>query len=295
MASDLLRSVSDTALWVASYRAHESERPDALFHDPWARRLAGERGEALGRSIPLSDQAEWAIIVRTAVFDEVVLQRVAEGADAVLDLAAGLHTRPYRLALPPSLLWIEVDLPVIIDYKEEVLAGERPVCRLERVRLDLADAEARQALFASVAARCRSALVLSEGLMIYLRPDSAAGLAEDLHRPGSFRWWFMDLDSPHLQRFMQRAWGKTLDQGEAHLRFAPAEGPEFFRPHGWRPVRRYSFLEESRRLGRDTPRIRMLRALGKLAPPSWRNGILRLATADLLERIERPSPRSVRP
>lgn len=290
MATDLLRNVSDTALWVASYRANESERPDALFHDPWARKLAGERGFALGRSIPLSDQAEWAIIVRTAVFDEVVLQLVAEGADAVLDLAAGLHTRPYRLPLPPSLLWVEVDLPEIVGYKEEILAGERPVCLLERVRLDLAHTEARQALLASVAERCRSALVLSEGLMIYLRPEDAAGLALDLHRPGSFRWWFMDLDSPHLLRFMERTWGTTLAQGEAHLRFAPEEGPEFFRPHGWRPARRYSFLEESHRLGRDTPRIRMLRSLGRLAPPSWRNGILQLATADLLERIERRGP-----
>jgi len=38
--------VSDTALCVAVYRAEESERPDALFKDPLARRLAGERGRS---------------------------------------------------------------------------------------------------------------------------------------------------------------------------------------------------------------------------------------------------------
>src|SRR5437773_1190282 len=42
-----IRSVSDTALWVAMYRAYESERADALFSDPYARRLAGPRGEAI--------------------------------------------------------------------------------------------------------------------------------------------------------------------------------------------------------------------------------------------------------
>ncbi len=36
-----LRHVSDTALWVAMYRALEWERPDALVRDPWARQLAG--------------------------------------------------------------------------------------------------------------------------------------------------------------------------------------------------------------------------------------------------------------
>jgi O-methyltransferase involved in polyketide biosynthesis len=40
----LIRNVSDTARWVAMYRAQESARPDALFHDPWAERLGGDRG-----------------------------------------------------------------------------------------------------------------------------------------------------------------------------------------------------------------------------------------------------------
>ena len=39
-----IHGISDTARWVAYFRARESERPDALFHDPYAGRLAGERG-----------------------------------------------------------------------------------------------------------------------------------------------------------------------------------------------------------------------------------------------------------
>jgi O-methyltransferase involved in polyketide biosynthesis len=39
----LIRNVSDTALWVAVYRARETDRPDAVFRDPYARRLAGAR------------------------------------------------------------------------------------------------------------------------------------------------------------------------------------------------------------------------------------------------------------
>jgi O-methyltransferase involved in polyketide biosynthesis len=40
-----IENVSDTARWVAMYRALESDRPDAHFHDPYARLLAGERGD----------------------------------------------------------------------------------------------------------------------------------------------------------------------------------------------------------------------------------------------------------
>src|SRR5690348_16508298 len=95
-----IRNVSDTALWVAIYRAMESERRDAIFHDPYARRLGGERGEAIVRSMPGGAATAWPMIVRTAVMDEIVLRCVQAGAKTVLNLAAGLDARPFRLDLP---------------------------------------------------------------------------------------------------------------------------------------------------------------------------------------------------
>lgn len=110
----LIRNISDTARWVAMYRAMESERPDALFHDPYARRLAGERGEQIASTISERQLPAWAYMARTLNFDQLILGEVARGADMVINLAAGLDTRPYRLDLPPSLQWIEVDLPELI-------------------------------------------------------------------------------------------------------------------------------------------------------------------------------------
>jgi O-methyltransferase involved in polyketide biosynthesis len=65
MPEPLIRSISDTARWVAYHRATESDRPDAIFRDPHAHSLAGERGELIGRK--LKDNA-WAIAVRTYSF-----------------------------------------------------------------------------------------------------------------------------------------------------------------------------------------------------------------------------------
>src|SRR5881397_3992016 len=76
-ASGTIQHVSDTARWVALYRAMESERPDALFHDPYARRLAGARGEQILASLPKGRTWAWAMIVRTAVMDELILRAVA--------------------------------------------------------------------------------------------------------------------------------------------------------------------------------------------------------------------------
>src|SRR5207302_1890134 len=164
-----IEHVSDTARWVALYRAMESERPDALFRDPYARKLAGERGERIVASMRRGRAWAWPMIVRTAVLDELILRAIErDGVDTVLNLAAGLDTRPYRLPLPPALRWIEADFPDVIAYKQGQLNPERPVCVLERVGIDLTDAGRRRALFARIGTAARQALVVSEGLLIYL-------------------------------------------------------------------------------------------------------------------------------
>src|SRR5712691_1531992 len=120
------------------YRAMESQRPDALFHDPYAQRLAGRQGEQIITSLPWARQWAWPMIVRTAVMDELILRAIErDGVGTVVNLAAGLDTRPYRLPLAPSLRWIEVDFPNVIAYKKEQLASERPRCALEHVGIDL--------------------------------------------------------------------------------------------------------------------------------------------------------------
>jgi O-methyltransferase involved in polyketide biosynthesis len=69
----------------------------------------------------------------------------------VVNLAAGLDTRPYRMELPASLKWIELDLPEVLAYKEELLSAEKPACTLGRVRVDLSDADVRRSLLGGLA------------------------------------------------------------------------------------------------------------------------------------------------
>jgi methyltransferase (TIGR00027 family) len=235
--------ISDTARWVAVYRAMETERPDAHFRDPYARRLAGAQGEAIVRSIRGGKAMSWAMVVRTAVLDEMILRAVSRGADLVLNLAAGLDTRPYRL-----------DLPGISDYKEEQLRGEVPRCALERVRLDLTDLEARRALFARLGGEARQVAVVTEGLLAYLTPEQVAGLATDLHAPPTFARWMTELASPWILKYMKRKYRKiTGNAGTAPMHFGPAEGPAFFRPYGWALAEERSMLDEARRLRREMP------------------------------------------
>src|SRR5262249_21551140 len=66
-------------------------------------------------------------------------------ADLVLNLGAGLDTRPYRMQLPSNLTWVEADRASIIHLKESRLFEEKPFCKLERVSCDLTDDSAREA------------------------------------------------------------------------------------------------------------------------------------------------------
>jgi len=72
----LIRDISDTALWVAVYRARESERQDALFHDPFARKLAGERGEQIAKDMQAGLRYEWPYTARTVRLDQIITGQI---------------------------------------------------------------------------------------------------------------------------------------------------------------------------------------------------------------------------
>ena len=245
-----IRNISDTARWVAVYRARESERPDAVFRDPFARRLAGERGEQIAASIPFTEKHSWPFVARTWLVDRLIDDQVRHGADMVVNLAAGLDARPYRMDLPPSLQWIEVDLPEILAHKEELLRDEKPVCQLERVRLDLSDANARRELFSELGRRANRVLVVAEGLLVYLTEEEVADLATDLAAPAAFQHWILDLGSPALLKMLAKKLGAPLDQAGAPLKFAPEQGPDFFVRCGWKPEEVHSTIHAAAKLGR---------------------------------------------
>ena len=244
-----IRNISDTAVWAALFRAAETTRADAVFRDPFAQRLAGERGARIASEMRDQDKHAWAWVARTYNFDQFIAERLRSGTDMVINLAAGLDARPYRMDLPPDLRWIEVDLPDLVAYKENVLRDERPRCRLERVSLDLADVAARRALFARLGAESKSALVLTEGLLIYLTEEEVLTLGEDLAAAG-FRHWVFDIASPGLLRLLQKEIGATLSEAKAPLKFAPAEGPDFFLRAGWRKVAVASSVKTGAKLRR---------------------------------------------
>lgn len=279
-----IQHVSDTALWVAVYRARESERPDALFRDPYAARLAGDKGRGIAGTIPGSRQVEWTVVIRTVIIDQYIQEFIARGGDTVVNLGAGLDTRPYRMDLPASLRWIEVDFPHMIDLKDEKLGGEKPRCRLERRKADLSVDAERRALLAQIGAESKRILVLTEGVIPYLSPGQVGALADDLRAQPSIRHWIVEYHSPQMGRYLQRMrTGKHMRN--APFRFFPADWYAFFKQHGWRPAEMRYTGDESLKLGRVLPGPWWARILMRIFPDKVPEEARHMAGYALLEPL----------
>lgn len=278
-----IRNVSDTAHWVAWYRVMESDRPDAVFRDPYARRLAGPRGEAIVKAMPRGRAMAWPMIVRTAVMDEMILRAVnRDGARTVVNLAAGLDARPWRLDLPIKLTWLDVDLPEIQQYKRETLQDEKPQCHLEWIPADLANAAARRDVLSRVATSPGPALVITEGLLIYLEREQVMALATDLAATANLKWWILDIASPALLKMIGKTWGRSMQS--APFKFAPEEDTAFFEPAGWRELEYRATFDESIRLKRSMPFARFWRLVARFYPKKTRERFKRFTGIVLMER-----------
>ncbi len=117
-----VHNVSDTAFWVAQYRAVESRKMKQLFHDLLAELLTGEYGKAISDSMKsVGTYAYWSVTIRTRLIDEYILKYIGQGYKTLINLGAGIDTRPYRLSLPDDVHWIEIDFPNVVEYKIETL------------------------------------------------------------------------------------------------------------------------------------------------------------------------------
>lgn len=275
-------TISDTANWVAYHRAVESARPDAVFNDPLAARLAGQTGRDIVARAPKPLRSGWPVIARTVAIDGLVRMAVADGCDGVLNLAAGLDTRPYRLDLPRSFPWIEADLPGMIAEKERLLAGETPRCALERVAVDLADPAARTAFLDRATAGRRRVLVITEGLLMYLPEPTVRALSDDFLKRPAVAWWVFDALSPAIRELFMTEMATILSQAPMH--FAPENGVAFFEDLGWRVKAVRSAAEDAYRLRRLPWLMNLMMALPLPQPDPRRLGKARWGGVVCLER-----------
>lgn len=264
-----IADVSDTALWVAAFRALESERQDALFHDPLAALLTGERGRTIARNMPYPKILAWMMAVRTVAIDRLILDAIGAGVDTVVNIGAGLDTRPYRLDCPRELHWVEIDFPHLMDMKNAKLSQTAPNCRLSRFGLDFSDLPAAHRLYGKISSQTKNALVITEGVIPYLTNEEAGQLAKDLRKQPTFRFWIQDYSKS--TKYMRNPGKLKQKLKNAPFRFDHADPLGFFTGYGWKVRTDIKAIDEGESLGRPFPIAFPWNLLMRLIPKVRRN------------------------
>jgi methyltransferase (TIGR00027 family) len=279
---DIKTSVGSTAVMVAAARAVETDQPDALIRDPYAKLLVTNAGagvlwegmldpETAAKVATLDADAAAHIhhmrgyqAVRTHFFDAYFKDAVAAGIRQVVILASGLDSRAYRLDWPAGTTVYEIDQPQVLDYKSKTLTenGVTPSADRREVAIDLRQdwpAALRAAGFDPTA---RTAW-LAEGLLMYLPAEAQDRLFTQIGELSAVGSRVSAETAPShaeerrqqmRERFKkvadQLGLEQTVDVGELMYRDDDrADLTDWLNEHGWR-AQGPNATDEMRRLGR---------------------------------------------
>jgi methyltransferase (TIGR00027 family) len=281
-----INDVSDTSFWVAYYRALETERADALFRDPLARILIGDRGKTISESMgSMARYTQWSVVARTVIIDRFIQEQIDAGVDAIINLGSGLDTRPYRMSFPDGFEWVEVDHSNIIQHKSSLLSNQKPNCRLTRVALDLGNREDRREFFRTIVPNAKKVMILTEGVVVYLTPEHVAELSEDLQNQERFKLWITEYFDRRVYKYLQTTVRKAKMKN-APFQFYPDDWMSFFAKRGWvENERRYSG-DIAAEFKRSQPMPWFVRLLMPVLPPSVKKQSREMAGYVLFQKAD---------
>ncbi len=269
---DITTSVGSTALFVATARALEAQKPEPLVVDPFAevfcRAVGGTAAAVLDGKKPdnrlqtndfgmnfVSYQA-----ARTKYFDDYFRHATDDGVRQVVILAAGLDSRAYRLAWPSDTTIFELDRPEVLDFKRSVLDGHGVHPRGERreVAVDLR-ADWPAALRANGFDADKPSAWIAEGLMVYLPADAQHQLYSGVDAlAGAGSYVAVEDGAPMEPDEFEAAVAEERGAEDQHLYFqliynercAPAQ--QWFGERGWTVVPT-ALADYLRQVGRRVP------------------------------------------
>lgn len=222
--------VSTTAYYCAGVRMLDAQRPDSLLNDVYAERFMGEEGKQVFEqfrhlAVPIGGHQ-----VRCRLIDDLVRAKLtADPNIRVVLVGAGFDSRAFRLK---GGRWVEIDEQAVIDRKEVVAAAASCPNPLERVPINfardrLADKLARYAT-------SEPAVVICEGVTMYMEPEQKDATAETLQAAFPRHWLFADLMTREFAQRYGRGMSEVLASIGTGFRGLESEPIGRFERHGYR-------------------------------------------------------------
>lgn len=166
-----LTGASETMLATLYARAIDSRAADSVLHDTAAAEAIERLDYDFART-GMFGMFATAVAVRAKQLDDWTAEFLAgHGAATVLHLACGLDTRVHRLAPPPSVRWVDLDYPKVLELRKRILPAPGGDYRM--IGASVSD----EGWLDDVPAD-RPTVVVFEGLSMYLRQADGRRLVE---------------------------------------------------------------------------------------------------------------------
>lgn len=158
-----LRGAAATLLFTLYLRRRDARSARPILGDPYAEPVYDRITHDV-RALPLLAGNGAAIVCRARQLDTWTRRFLAaEPHGQVLHLGCGLDSRPLRLELPPSVRWVDVDQPEVMEIRRRLYAFPAHV---EQVAGSITDDGWWNAVDPD-----RPTLTVAEGLFMYVPAD----------------------------------------------------------------------------------------------------------------------------
>ena len=217
-------SVEWTNLVTLYLRAYESRSPRPILGDTAAAEAVDRIDYDFKRihrnSLPASNQ--YLVVLRAKQLDDWCADFLARHPDAVVvHLGCGLDGRAFRLDVPESVLWFDLDQPGVIELRRRLYD--------ETERYRMIGASVTDPQWLEEIPTGRPTLVIAEGLLMYIEGDEVRALFDrltDRFDHGELLFDTLPPIAPRVSKIFTKGitkWGigdaRDIEQWNPRLRF----------------------------------------------------------------------------
>ncbi|MES9945130.1 MAG: class I SAM-dependent methyltransferase [Candidatus Thiodiazotropha sp.] len=163
-----MNTISNTAYYCCGIRMEDARKNRSICKDVYAERFMDERGKQIFEPFKSEKMPNISNIVRCRLIDDYLATELAENNKlTIITVGAGFDTRPYR---SKGGIWIEIDEPQIINYKNERLPVQECSNPLSRISIDFTHDSLSEKLREESSENLT--VIIIEGVFMYLEPEA---------------------------------------------------------------------------------------------------------------------------
>jgi methyltransferase (TIGR00027 family) len=210
--------IANTAYYCCGARAADARSANPVCGDHLAERFMDAKAQTVFQRFADLKAPNASNAARHRIIDDLLRERLRTQPELpIVVLGAGFDTRSFRLT---GGRWLELDQAAIITLKEAKLPAAESPNPLQRVSIDFASEQLSTKL--ADWAGTRSAVVVMEGVSMYLSPEQLRATTQTLQRLLPGHTLLCDLIDATFMRRYSRALREVIRE----------LGGEFAAPHG---------------------------------------------------------------